>query len=386
MGGDVAQARRVRVYNPAKVKRALEKRTEAKEAAADPNKDTISEREARAKYPDEIHDGDFNVWRKNCMYLGRPLRGDKVPLPDGFASPPEWRANAKQVREIVEKIREFRDKKQWVDPKTGKTYRPQWVIPDRYGITPSELHTCRHKPSRNLGGHKFEPLEVDWPRKKNSHGGKVLVWPEDQLEQFAAAKTSAVKKREAAAEFLKELLAGGPVYSRQAWALAKAKGFTTAVLRTGRELAGVLFHENGWQGQMVWYLPGQDPADVRTFDTPEPAPEVATEPTSGNGATAAEPAKSAEPPIPERRANDPTTPEPGDWPALLSASDLARLLGQPRARVEVFLRRLAEKNPGCHVETPNPRMNEPRVLYRTAVVRPALEERLAKWQAKTTSE
>jgi hypothetical protein len=70
-------------------------------------------------------------------------------------------------------------------------------------------------------------------------------------------------------------------------------------------------------------------------------------------------------------------------PALLSAADLARLLGQPTERVDTFLRRFRRARGDCYIEVDNRRKNEPQFLYRTADVLPALQQQLPAWQRLT---
>jgi hypothetical protein len=70
-------------------------------------------------------------------------------------------------------------------------------------------------------------------------------------------------------------------------------------------------------------------------------------------------------------------------PTFLSAADLARGFDQPVDRVETFLRRLRDKQKDCFVEVDSPKKNEPRYLYRTEEVVPALQEKLPKWQPLT---
>jgi hypothetical protein len=72
-------------------------------------------------------------------------------------------------------------------------------------------------------------------------------------------------------------------------------------------------------------------------------------------------------------------------PTMLSASDLAREIGQPTPRVETFLRRFHKKHPECRHEVDNPRRNEPRYLYSTVDVWPALQQQLPRWQELTDS-
>jgi hypothetical protein len=67
--------------------------------------------------------------------------------------------------------------------------------------------------------------------------------------------------------------------------------------------------------------------------------------------------------------DEPETP----LPVFISASDLARFLGLPPARVESALRRFRSDHPDCAFEVDNPRRNEPRYLYRSADVRPVME-------------
>jgi hypothetical protein len=69
--------------------------------------------------------------------------------------------------------------------------------------------------------------------------------------------------------------------------------------------------------------------------------------------------------------------------APLSASDLAALLKQPLPRVESFLRRYRERNPGCAMyieDRDSRRRNEPLHRYRVAEVWPALQQQLEKWK------
>jgi hypothetical protein len=73
----------------------------------------------------------------------------------------------------------------------------------------------------------------------------------------------------------------------------------------------------------------------------------------------------------------------GPLPVMLSAADLARSLGQPVSRVESFLRRFRESHPDCSIQVDSPRKNEPRVLYRTADVWPALQQQLPNWRKRT---
>jgi hypothetical protein len=67
---------------------------------------------------------------------------------------------------------------------------------------------------------------------------------------------------------------------------------------------------------------------------------------------------------------------------LLSASGLANRLGVPKAPVDSFLRRYRKTHPDCCEEVNNPRKNEARILYHTAIVWPALLEQLPKWQRR----
>jgi hypothetical protein len=72
-------------------------------------------------------------------------------------------------------------------------------------------------------------------------------------------------------------------------------------------------------------------------------------------------------------------------PPFLCAADLARCIGQPKSRVETFLRRYREDHPDCFVEVEEggTRKNEPRILYRTADVWPDLLQKLPKWDKLT---
>jgi hypothetical protein len=70
-------------------------------------------------------------------------------------------------------------------------------------------------------------------------------------------------------------------------------------------------------------------------------------------------------------------PQAGEAPpaapaGLMSAPDLAKLLGWAVGKTESKLRRLRIKHPDCYVESPSARRREPRYLYRTSDVLPLL--------------
>ena len=70
-----------------------------------------------------------------------------------------------------------------------------------------------------------------------------------------------------------------------------------------------------------------------------------------------------------------THPSPAPPPALLSAADLARLTGESVDKVDSFLRRYREDYPDCYVVNESKRKTDPKYLYRTADVLPALQAR-----------
>jgi hypothetical protein len=92
-------------------------------------------------------------------------------------------------------------------------------------------------------------------------------------------------------------------------------------------------------------------------------------------------------PTPPRRlpvnSETPTNAKEDLLPALLSAADLARCVGQPVDRVETFLRRFRAKHIDCFIEVDSPKKNEAQYLYRTEDVLPALEEQLPRWRQLT---
>jgi hypothetical protein len=75
--------------------------------------------------------------------------------------------------------------------------------------------------------------------------------------------------------------------------------------------------------------------------------------------------------------------EVAPMPIFAGAAELARRLGQRTDRVESFLRRLREQFPDCYINTEQPRVNEPRYLYRTADVWPLLERKQNDWRQLT---
>lgn len=66
----------------------------------------------------------------------------------------------------------------------------------------------------------------------------------------------------------------------------------------------------------------------------------------------------------------------------LSASELAKTVGQPIDAVESFLRRYRQKSPDCFMPTDSPRRNEPKYLYRTAEVLPELKKNFTSGPSK----
>jgi hypothetical protein len=66
---------------------------------------------------------------------------------------------------------------------------------------------------------------------------------------------------------------------------------------------------------------------------------------------------------------------PAPPPVLLSAADLAKLTGLSVDQVDSFLRRYRENYPDCYVRNESKRKTDPKYLYRTADVLPALQAR-----------
>jgi hypothetical protein len=67
-----------------------------------------------------------------------------------------------------------------------------------------------------------------------------------------------------------------------------------------------------------------------------------------------------------------------------SASQVAKAIGQPYARVESLLRRLRSKKPSCTLDTDPDvkRATDPKYLYRIPEMLPDLENALARWSVK----
>lgn len=76
-------------------------------------------------------------------------------------------------------------------------------------------------------------------------------------------------------------------------------------------------------------------------------------------------------PLAERRPDEVVT---SITPGLLSAPDIAKLIGLPRKSVTTFLNRYAGKYPFSRIENPERRRGDAKYLYRTADLRPALEQ------------
>jgi hypothetical protein len=119
------------------------------------------------------------------------------------------------------------------------------------------------------------------------------------------------------------------------------------------------------------------PAPVLPTTEQSSTHEVLTEITPEEETTASTEARDS---ATESDPNIVATPPVGVPPELCSSSDIAALLKQPPDRVDTFLRRYREKHPDCFVPVRSPRRNEPRFLYRTAEVWPALERQLPRWR------
>ena len=106
-------------------------------------------------------------------------------------------------------------------------------------------------------------------------------------------------------------------------------------------------------------------ADAEADRLSQPPPAPPTDP----------PATSPAPPPTGASVNEGEKP-PADsiLPTLLSASDIANRIQRNRSSVGTFLRRFAGRNKDCFVENRSKRRNEPKYLYRTADVWPALEK------------
>jgi hypothetical protein len=162
---------------------------------------------------------------------------------------------------------------------------------------------------------------------------------------------------------------------------------TPEVRRALADLRGVCYRlAECWGIRDIWG--GQERATPDPLQTPDPPPalvdfladaaerlEMALTPTGregqGGGSTAAAAGQIALNPLIEATAK-------------LSAPDLARLLGQPAAKVESFLRRYRDSYPDCYVEVDpeDRRRNEPRYLYRACDVLPALCKHLERRPSK----
>lgn len=129
------------------------------------------------------------------------------------------------------------------------------------------------------------------------------------------------------------------------------------------------------------------PAENTERPDPEPAADKTDSPPPVDATGAFQPhLKRKQPPVdsevkPAAPAAESTneTPAADDvehsavLPELLSAPALAKHLGQTPGRVESFLRRYRDKYPDCYREADGKRRNEPRYLYRTRDVLPALQ-------------
>lgn len=117
-----------------------------------------------------------------------------------------------------------------------------------------------------------------------------------------------------------------------------------------------------------------------TAPSAEEATAIPTEAADADSSTAAASKQHGAPApadVPDADSREATAP----LSAMLSAPDLARLMEQPAKRVESFLRRFRESHPDCYSAVDNPRRNEPRYLYRTADVWPALQQQLRTWES-----
>jgi hypothetical protein len=66
--------------------------------------------------------------------------------------------------------------------------------------------------------------------------------------------------------------------------------------------------------------------------------------------------------------------------AMMSATDIAKAINQPRSRVEKFLRDLRINLRDCYVRNHTKRKNEASILYRVADVLPHLQKKLPAWR------
>jgi hypothetical protein len=124
--------------------------------------------------------------------------------------------------------------------------------------------------------------------------------------------------------------------------------------------------------------PGAVLADVETT-TAQEREEKSPKPTADALETAPKGDAAFKPKVAEEPQTPPASQEVAPLSEYLSASELARRLNQPAARVETFLRRYREKHLDCAVTVDSRCKNEPRYLYRSADVLPALKQRLLKW-------
>jgi len=87
--------------------------------------------------------------------------------------------------------------------------------------------------------------------------GSVLVGADDALAATASVGREGPTARQQAAEWLRELLAPGPVAASQVMAQARLAGFCMPTLRRAKAILGVEVYREGYQAPWQWRLPVQ---------------------------------------------------------------------------------------------------------------------------------
>jgi hypothetical protein len=376
------------------------------------SQDGLSDREALKLYPGFIGPGDLPTWRemaskrRPCQWIGRPFHAWKVP--SSFATPKdegEWRNSPQDLAEIVQAMKDAaKADGSWVHPATGKKYLAMRPFMALTGMCNSEVRQYRdHLHHTAIGG--FNAYERVPIRQRRNRWGKNYVYLEDHGKLIAAFKRARTDERNAVRRLIRESLGnGGWEFGSVIKKKADDAGIGLGLLRSVRKEMKVKWKKLGLRGPTVWWLRGKRPpkylpvtkaagGDGATFSHPIIAnqivkPETTAETESSKTELPSTPAQ----PIPTKETSEPTpatTADPppktdqeqaakANLPRLAPASELARLIGQPVDAVESFLRRYRVGNWGCFQSVENPRRNEPRILYRTAVVWQPLQDHFAK--------
>jgi hypothetical protein len=248
-------------------------------------------------------------WRREvCRALGRTIDFDRVPCPGNPQHPEVYVYSDSDLRAAV-RAHELRRPGGFYRS-TTPGYLTRRELVEKYRVSLGFEPYWSRRPSRLHAGMALRSRKQACHGPGAGGGSEVLVYREEDVEAIldgressrhgtgrpAARRLRLPERNRAAAEFLRGLLAGGPVLSAEVYLRAKlAKVALERLLEAKRTLGVRCRRQFGPPGgsPRYWFLPGHQPPAILRPGQSAPAP--------ANGPAVRDPAPPAAAPARKRR-------------------------------------------------------------------------------------